>query len=718
MDHSLLFASVFSFVSLKAAWEKVRSNQGCAGVDGETIAHFADQAEPFLHQLERDLVAGSYHPLPLRQFSIPKKDGGWRVLGVPAVRDRIVQQALLNALHPVLESQFEDCSFAYRPGRSHKTAVQQVGYWRDRGYEWVLDGDIVRYFDNIQHARLFAEFEERVKPDDFIPAQKLFSLRSAIFALLEAWIGAGVHTLEGLVFPEKGVPQGAVVSPILANVYLDDFDEIIMASDLKLVRYADDFVVLAKSQQQIVEARREVADILHGMGLELHPDKTQITNFDRGFRFLGHAFAGDLIVPVQKYQPLVLPSVEQETNPLVYADPTAQPTQIQQAMVAALKAAHQPIPPPLYVVLGYRVREWKPVEITSNEWEWKPGMTTLYLVQQGTTLRKEQGRFIIEVPNEGKQKKKCQEKVVPIEIPIVEVQRVLVFGQVQLTTAAIAVCLEAQIPVVFLSQLGDYKGHLWSAELTDLPVEAMQFQRWQDSEFQLSMAKSLVWGKLMNSKQLLLRLNRKRQLPAVTEAIQKLDQFVSSAETTDNLESLRGYEGISAAVYFPVLGQLLTNPGFGLTGRSRRPPTDPVNSLLSFGYTLLFNNVMSLLLAEGLNPYLGNLHRSDRKEPHLAFDLMEEFRSPIVDSLVIMLVNKQILKPTDFTWPNAEGGVYLQDVARRVFLKHFEERMSEEVTHSAVQTRVSYRRAIQLQVQQYKRCLLESVSYESFLRAT
>ncbi|WP_448597852.1 CRISPR-associated endonuclease Cas1 [Thermoleptolyngbya sp.] len=104
-------------------------------------------------------------------------------------------------------------------------------------------------------------------------------------------------------------------------------------------------------------------------------------------------------------------------------------------------------------------------------------------------------------------------------------------------------------------------------------------------------------------------------------------------------------------LYFTALGQLITHPGFSLTERNRRPPKDPVNSLLSFGYTLLFNNVLSLILAEGLNPYLGNLHRSDRKQPHLAFDLMEEWRSPIVDSLVMVLINKKILRPTDFTFP-------------------------------------------------------------------
>lgn len=296
-------------------------------------------------------------------------------------------------------------------------------------------------------------------------------------------------------------------------------------------------------------------------------------------------------------------------------------------------------------------------------------------------------------------------------------ERVLVFGNIQLTTSAISACLDAQIPVVFLSQMGEYKGHLWSAEFCDLKVEAAQFRLQEDTAFKLEIARAIVWGKLMNSKQLLLRLNRKRQVLGVSEAILGITQDIAAVETADNLESLRGFEGIGAARYFSAFGQLIINSGFSFTERNRRPPKDPVNSLLSFGYTLLFNNVLSLLLAEGLNPYLGNLHGSDRKELFLGFDLVEEFRSPVVDGLVIKLVNKNIIKPTDFTWPNQEGGVYLNEQARRVFVKKFEERLSEEVTHLDVESKISYRRVIQLQVQRYKRCLLGLVSYTAFLRS-
>jgi CRISP-associated protein Cas1 len=346
-------------------------------------------------------------------------------------------------------------------------------------------------------------------------------------------------------------------------------------------------------------------------------------------------------------------------------------------------------------------------------------MAALYLVEQGVTLRKEHARFVVEAPQskvKGGDPDLEAAVLVPLQVPIQEVDQVLVFGNIHLSTAAISACLAGQVPVVFLSQSGHYKGHLWSAERGNLAVEAAQFDRRHEETFQLEMARSLVWGKLMNSRQLLLRLHRKRRVAGVEGAIAGIGRDIAAVEQAGQVESLRGYEGAAAARYFPALGQLLTNPGFSLTERSRRPPRDAMNSLLSFGYSLLFNNVLGLLLAEGVNPYLGNLHRSDRNEPHLAFDLMEEFRSPIVDSLVMTLVNQQVLKPEDFRAVE-DGGIYLTDAARRLFLRRFEERMGEAVSHPSVQAQVTYRRAIQLQIQRYQRCLLEGMGYESFLRA-
>lgn len=333
-------------------------------------------------------------------------------------------------------------------------------------------------------------------------------------------------------------------------------------------------------------------------------------------------------------------------------------------------------------------------------------MATLYLLEQGTSLFKEHLRFIIHVPKKDK-----------IEVPIREVDRIILFGNINLSTPAIATCLESQINVLFLSPSGRYKGHLWSKESSNLNIELLQYQYHNNLRFQLDTSKAIVRGKLLNSKQLLLRLNRQHKSLIVQKAISGISSDLEAIESVTNIDSLRGYEGIGAARYFPAFGQLITNPDFPFAQRHRQPPTDPVNALLSFGYTLLFNNVLSLIIAEGLSPYFGNFHYGEKKKPYLAFDLMEEFRSPIVDSLTLDLINNSHLKIENFEPNYRDEGIYLTDKSRRKFLNRFESRMNEKTTHPEVQSQISYRQAIQLQIRLYKRSLFSSTAYEPFLRS-
>ena len=349
-------------------------------------------------------------------------------------------------------------------------------------------------------------------------------------------------------------------------------------------------------------------------------------------------------------------------------------------------------------------------------------MALLYLTEQGSKLRKEQGRFLVEASEKTTEIEQSE----TVEVPIREIENICVFGNINLSTSVISSCLYNQIPVVFLSQTGKYKGHLWSAECGQEQIKHVQHDRFSDTHFQISMAQSIVLGKLWNSRQFLMKLNRRRQVDTVEEAISGIQKdwlAVQKLELTiANLDRLRGYEGTAATRYFGAMGKVLKHPEFEFTKRTRRPPTDPVNSLLSFGYTLLFNNVLSLLRVEGLNPYLGNLHRSDRWEAQLAFDLMEQFRSPIVDTLVVQLLNQRVFGREDFTEPNDDGGVYLQDHARKRFLQGFEQRIMSLVKHPDSKKRVPYRQVIVLQIRRYRACLQASASseirYESFQRVT
>ncbi|MEA5620462.1 reverse transcriptase domain-containing protein, partial [Cronbergia sp. UHCC 0137] len=200
--------------NFQRAWEKVAEKRGCAGIDRETIDDFARNQALNIYELRNTVANGSYEPLPCKQVVIPKRNGNLRELKIPTVRDRIVQQALLNVFYPVLESKFSSASFAYRPNLSYLNAVEKIADLRDEGYVWVFDADIVKFFDNIEHSRLLQQI-------------RLHLDHPGILCLIKSWVSVGVQTDAGLILSQKGIPQGAVISPILANIYLHEFDEMI-----------------------------------------------------------------------------------------------------------------------------------------------------------------------------------------------------------------------------------------------------------------------------------------------------------------------------------------------------------------------------------------------------------------------------------------------------------------------------------------------------------
>jgi CRISPR-associated endonuclease Cas1 len=221
----------------------------------------------------------------------------------------------------------------------------------------------------------------------------------------------------------------------------------------------------------------------------------------------------------------------------------------------------------------------------------------------------------------------------------------------------------------------------------------------------ITRAEALVLGKLHNSRILLLRLNRRHDSAIAEQAIADLAKLIDKAPSADSLDALRGYEGQGARVYFRGLASLFAEP-FRFEQRTIRPPKDPVNSMLSLGYTLLHHNLYSFVQALGLHTHFGHLHTPRKHHPALVMDLTEEFRAPIVDSFVAYLINSHVLKPEDFTPPDERGGVYLYPDALKVFLKHWEDRLHTEVTHPHTGHKVPYRRCLELQVREHIACLM------------
>jgi len=269
--------------TLYRAWQRVWENGGCRGADGVTLGRFRDRLEWELDSIQDSLLRHCYRPVPLLRFEVPKRDGaGPRHLAVPSVRDRVVQSAVYLVTGERFEQEMEDSSFAYRKGRSVRDAVAAIRDLRDRGYRWVLDADIVACFDRIDHDLLFDRLH-RLGLDPFI--ERLFHL----------WIEAEVYDGRSVRTLIQGIPQGSVVSPMLANLYLDQLDEDLAAAGQVAVRYADDLVLLCANEEDAAAALELTDDLLEDLALDLHREKTEVRSFDLGFKFLGALFVGDSI---------------------------------------------------------------------------------------------------------------------------------------------------------------------------------------------------------------------------------------------------------------------------------------------------------------------------------------------------------------------------------------------------------------------------------------
>ncbi|MEO5338810.1 MAG: group II intron reverse transcriptase/maturase [Magnetospirillum sp. WYHS-4] len=279
-----LIDKVYAPATLAAAWEKVRANRGAAGVDGQSIERFAARAEDYLAELASDLRTGAYRPQPVRRVDIPKGDGKTRPLGIPTVKDRIVQTAVKFAIEPIFEAVFLPSSYGFRPGRGCKDALREVDRLVCEGHTFVVDADLRSYFDSIPHDRLMKQVSARISD-------------GRVLALLQAWLDQDVlHGMDRWT-PTGGTPQGAVISPLLANLYLHPLDELLAGKGYRMVRYADDFVVLCRSRDEAEAALADIRAWVEASGLALHPDKTHLGDCrqrGQGFDFLGYRFEGGL----------------------------------------------------------------------------------------------------------------------------------------------------------------------------------------------------------------------------------------------------------------------------------------------------------------------------------------------------------------------------------------------------------------------------------------
>ena len=676
---------VLSDTTLYNAWIKVLENQGCAGIDDVSLDDFSNQLWSNLEALTNEVQNNKYRAKPLLRVEIDKPTGGIRILAIPVIRDRVLQTAVALVLTPLFEAEFEDVSFAYRKGRSVNQAVTRIELLRNQGYQWVVDADIQTFFDQVDHQLLMQHVERLIQDKD-------------ILHLIRLWLKMTVVDGKQRYSLTKGLPQGSPISPMLANLYLDQLDEILLDNKYKIIRYADDFVILCKSEKQAEQALQLTEDVLDQLQLCFNQSKTEITHFNRGFRFLGVDFIRSLVFkskfPIAPVKPVKIckkpASLDQSSR--TDTKPNDPLTEMQlaflQAGISPGQFVHKQIqssPVPSESAEPEALEFQSLDESASSSYD--PRLKTLYLLKHGLVLGKESERFVIRF------KGKIQQ-----EIPSIHVDQIMVFGNVQITTQVMQFSLQKRIPIFLLSSKGRFYGVVDSFDTEPVMLHQQQFLQAANSAFCLKIAIAIVQGKLANSRVILRRFTRHHDAPKLSEAAKQLTVIIKQLNNADNLDQLRGFEGSAARIYFQAFAAVL-NPHWQFYKRNKKPPIDPVNAMLSYGYTLLFYNVYTLLRTRGLNPHVGTLHPLRQGHPALASDMMEEFRSIIVDSVVFNIAINNKLTPNDFTMPKETGeACLLNKEARNFFIAQLENKFNSRLTHPISGLQLDYRRCIEHQI--------------------
>jgi len=658
-----------SLGQLQAAWEHVRDNAGCAGVDGVTVESFDNQAISALPELLKQVQSSEYRALPLRKLVAAKSTNPakQRTLLVPVVRDRILQTSVASLLSHSFEEEFFDASFGYRPNRGVDRAIARIVQLRDRGWLWVVAADISAYFDSVSHHGLLKQLQADQAAAPFI-------------SLLKQWVDASFWDGHKLAPLKRGIPQGAPISPLLANLFLTPFDQALEEGENRLVRYADDFLLLCQSEHAAGLAYRETERLLHQEGLQLSEHKSSITDFDRGFTYLGVTFRGKDVFTPWKYR--------RPHGKLIFiARPMPQ---------RALREYRKALKPP-HVSIPEAAHSTQPLSLPTKG---GADLPFLYVAEQGAIVRKSGDRFLVEA-----------DQSVRLDVPYHRLENILIFGNVQITTQALSEALDKGIALSFFTRNGRLRGMLSPPGDRNVGLRIAQYQMYLDDVRSVQLARTIIAAKIENAVAVLNRYQDrgKPSADAEKETMASALQSLPGAATRDEID---GLEGSAARCYFDALMRFNTSP-FGWSGRIKHPATDPLNALLSLSYTLLMNELAALLETRGLDPAIGMLHTLDPDRPSLALDLMEPFRAPLADRFVLTCVNRSVFQLDDFVGRDYHGSIVMRPPAMHKFFELYEHWMQQTIG-SEGNTQLNFRLCLRREVERFSNTVRQQAAFIPF----
>ena len=330
-------------------------------------------------------------------------------------------------------------------------------------------------------------------------------------------------------------------------------------------------------------------------------------------------------------------------------------------------------------------------------------MANLYITEQNSILRKTGDRLIVQKDDE-----------ILLDVQCHKIDAVLIFGNVQFTTQAVNELFEHGIEMAILSRNGRLRGQITSPATKNIHLRIKQFDKYNDEVFKLKLSKQIVDAKITNGLHLIRSFSYNHpELELVEQYQSPLQKYLDKAAQVTGSDQLLGIEGGAAKVYFNAFGRMVLGE-FNFTGRKKRPPTDPVNSILSFSYTMVFNEISSLLDGLGFDPYLGYFHKADYGRASLASDLIEEFRAPIADRLTLNLVNNRIVQSGDFHTNPKGGGVYFNRDAMKRYFTEYEKTLNAEFAHPRTGETTTLRKCFRIQAQRLSATIQNDVEYTPY----
>ena len=699
-----LFEKLSQQSTLYDAWRKIKAKKAAGGIDRVSVEEFDRHLNKNIDELTSELKQNRYVPVPFRQVTIPKftdlKEK--RGLSLPAVRDKIVQQGVLELIEPKFESDFLDCSYAYRKGKGPQKAIKRLEhYLRYSDVQWAIRCDIDDFFDTINHDLLIEEVSKKASD-------------KKILNLIKLWLKAGLLDPRGEFYETtEGIAQGAIISPLLANIYLHRLDVFMTQKKYNYIRYSDDFIVLTGTKKQAYMAFDDVLYFIRDvLRLKLNENPYPFKHVDAGFTFLGIYFRGGIRRIANgkmgkifnkinwytdKYKKWakdeffnkIRESVEGIRSYYSFINPREQFLEIEvhlqkrlSFLIAELlkrqeikdkKEALSVIStiPLLNPHNEKEIKEWQEEivsktisiceHISPKEEKPKqpPQISRLASAQKQRFIKQyaTESQIIVSTPGVfiGKVSERLvlrQQRKNLVELPFFKVKDILVASRgISVSSDLIHSCVKNKIPINFLNPYG-FPYAVVEAPLFSMGnISVLQIKAYE-TEKALELAKRFVEGKIRNQINLLKFYARSRKIegdlffenlnPAISKMqdyLKELDSMTTSQEDKYAIlrDRLFSSEGRASNEYWRLM-RLLLSSELGFNGRRRHGATDLVNSMLNYGYGILYQRSWKALILARLNPHISFLHAFQRNKPTLVYDFIEEFRQPVVDRAIFSML--------------------------------------------------------------------------------